>query len=83
MVKRNAVFLAPLAVAAAALPAILVGPASATPPRGGVVHLYQVDDFTTGNTGQVVMTGALADNGFDNEDFNPNVNLIRLSKGSF
>jgi hypothetical protein len=85
MVKRNAVFLAPLAVAVAALPAILVGPASATlAPSGGLVHLYQVDDFNTGNTGQVVMTGAIADHGVDNEGpVSPALNVISLSKGTF
>lgn len=68
MLKRNAAFLAPLAIATAALPAIWIGSASAAGTlSGGIVHLYQVDDNTSGHTGQVTITGALADYGLDNE----------------
>jgi hypothetical protein len=76
MVKRKAMFLAPLAIAAMALPGIWAASASASgTAHGGLVHLYQVDT-TTGPQGgtqpqldsdSVTLTGAVADYGVDSE----------------
>jgi hypothetical protein len=91
MVKRKATFLAPLALAAAALPGIWVGSASATgTSNGGVVHLYQVDTTlgsqlpsTVSQTDAVTLTGALADYGFDYEATgSSNINVLALQQGA-
>jgi hypothetical protein len=90
MEKRKAMFLAPLAIAAAALPAIWMGPASATTTSsGGVVHLYQVDTALNGQPGRarqtdsVTLTGALADYGVDYEAAGGgNINVFDLQKGA-
>jgi hypothetical protein len=85
MIKRKASFLALLAMAAAALPAIWMGPASATgTSNGGVVHFTQVDNTLSGHTGQVTLTGALADYGQDNEaGGSGNINVFTFPPGKF
>jgi hypothetical protein len=76
MIKRKAIFLAPLAAAAIALPGIWAASASATgTAHGGLVHLYQVDTTISsqgGSPGQLasdslILTGALHDYGVDSE----------------
>lgn len=61
MGKRKAIFLAPLAIAAAALPAIWGASASATgASNGGAVTLYQVDTIVSplgGTPAQLKPTG--------------------------
>jgi hypothetical protein len=85
MVKRRTIFLAPLAVAAAALPAVWVESASATGTgTGGLVHIYQVDNNEIGppTTGTVVLTGAIGDFGDDQEGTGPGgINVLQLSQG--
>lgn len=83
-------FLAPLAFAAAALPGIWAGSASATgTSTGGVVHLYQVDTALNGQpyrvtrTDSVTLTGALADYGVDYEATGAStINVLDLQKGA-
>jgi hypothetical protein len=66
MAKRRTIFLAALAAAAAALPAVWMGSASATgAPTAGVVHLYQVNDSIGASNGTVTLTGAIGDYGCD------------------
>lgn len=75
--------LLPLVVAAATAisPLVLAGQyASASTPKG-VIHVYDVN--TGGNTGSVVVTGAIGDSGKDVTGVSPNANQIVLSKGSF
>jgi hypothetical protein len=83
MLKRKAIFLAPLALAAAALPAIWMGPASATGTgTSGIVHIYQVDNTEASAVGTVTLTGAIGDFGTDQEGTGPNgTNLLLLSQG--
>ncbi len=86
MVNRKAAFLAPLAIVAAALPGIWMGSASATrTSNGGAVTLFQVDTTLSGNTGQVVMTGALAGYGTDTEGTGEggNINVFTFGDGGF
>jgi hypothetical protein len=84
MVKRKATFLAPLAIAAAVLPGVWVGAASAagTPSRG-LVRLYQVDNTLTGHSGTVTLTGAIGDFGVDLEaSGSVEINVLALQKGA-
>lgn len=91
MVKRTALFFAPLAVAAAVLPGIWGASASATgTSNGGLVQLYQVDTIIGAQAGtpaqpasdSVTLTGALADYGVDYEaPDNSNINVLVLQKG--
>jgi hypothetical protein len=91
MIKRRAVFLAPLAIAAAALPGIWAASASAAgTSNGGLVHLYQVDTTTGPQAGSpaqvasdgVTLTGALADYGVDWEaPGTSNINVLALHNG--
>jgi hypothetical protein len=83
--KRNAKFVAPLAIASAAVLAVSTGLASAigTSTRGEV-HAYEADTNDAGNLGTVVLTGAITDTGIDNQGAGPNgSNLFVLSKGTF
>jgi hypothetical protein len=84
MRKRKAIVLAPLAIAAAALPAVWMGSASATGTGNrGLVHIYQVDNTEASTTGTVTLTGAIGDFGTDHEGTGPNgTNLLKLSKGN-
>jgi hypothetical protein len=74
MVSRRGTFLAPLAIAAAALPGLWVGSrgwASATgTSTGGDVRLYQVDDKISDTSGPVTLTGAVGDYGYDQQGLN-------------
>ena len=52
MRKRNATFLAPVAIMTVALLAVWAAAASATGTRtGGVAHLYEADNSIAGTTG--------------------------------
>lgn len=92
MGKRKAIFLAPLAIAAAALPAIWGASASATgASNGGAVTLYQVDTIVSPlggtpaqlKTDRVTLTGALADYGVDSEaNSGSNINTFSFPPGS-
>jgi hypothetical protein len=80
MVQRKATFPAPLAVAAAALPAVWVGSALATgTPTGGVVHRYQVSDTAE----PVGLTGAAGVYRTDNQDPQQpcEINVVELRQG--
>jgi hypothetical protein len=86
MLKRKAIFLAPLALTAAALPPIWMGSASATGTGSrGLVHIYQVDNTeqtTMPMPGTVVLTGAIGDSGIDSEGTGPDgTNILYLSQG--
>ena len=84
MHKRSAKFVAPLAVASAAVLAVSTGLASAGTPTGGEVHAYEADTNYAGSLGTVVFTGAITDSGIDHQGAGPNgSNLMVLSKGSF
>lgn len=86
MNKRNAKFLAPLAIVIAALLAVSGALAStAGTPPGGKIHLYEADTSLAGSVGTVVVTGAINDYGIDNQGVADGgaVNEIGLSKGSF
>jgi hypothetical protein len=90
MVKRKAAFLVPLAIAAAALPAVWMGAASAAGTSTvGVVHLYQVNDKISDNSGPVTLTGAAGDYGKDYQDLQDltvgltEFNLLTFPDGSF
>ena len=84
MHKRSAKFVAPLALASAAVLAVSSGMASAGTSTGGAVRAYEADTNLAGSLGTVVFTGAITDTGIDNQGRGPNgSNLIVLSKGSF
>lgn len=86
MKKRNAMFLAPVAIVIAALLAVSGALAlAAGTPAGGKVHLYEADTSLAGSVGTVVVTGAISDYGMDNQGVADGgaVNEIALSKGSF
>ena len=90
MVKRKAIYLLPLAIAAAALPGTWMGSASASGTSGGgVVHIYQVDTALNGQpnrvkqTDSVTLTGALSDYGVDYEETgNSSINVLDLRHGA-
>jgi hypothetical protein len=83
--QRNAKFVAPLAMVGAAVLAVSTGLASATgTSTRGEIHVYEADTNDAGNLGTVVLTGAIADTGIDNQGAGPNgSNLLVLSKGTF
>jgi hypothetical protein len=93
MVKRKAIFFAPLAIAAAALPGMWAVSASAAgTPSSGWVHLYQVDTVIGGEAGTaaqaasdgVTLTGAIADYGHDWEAPSAStrtINVLALQNG--
>jgi hypothetical protein len=83
--KRNAKFVAPLAMVSAAVLAVSTGLASATrTSTGGEVRAYEADTNDAGNLGTVVLTGAITDHGTDHQGAGPNgTNLLVLSKGTF
>jgi hypothetical protein len=78
MVKRKAIVLAPLAMAAVALPTVWIGAASATgTSNSGVVHLYQVNDKISDTVGPVTLTGAIGDYGTDVQGAGgPEINVL-------
>jgi hypothetical protein len=68
MGMRKATFLAPLAIAATALPAVWGVSASATgTSTGAIIHLYQVDDKISDTSGPVTLTGAVGAYGTDTQ----------------
>jgi len=84
MQKRSAKFVAPLAIASAAVLAVSTGLASAGTPTGGQVRAYEADPSLAGSLGTVVFAGAITDTGIDHQGAGPNgSNLMVLSKGSF
>jgi hypothetical protein len=82
MQKRSAKFVAPFAIASAAVLAVSTGLASASGTPGGEVHAYEADINAAGSLGTVVLTGAITDTGIDNQGSN-GINTLVLSKGSF
>jgi hypothetical protein len=85
MRKRNAILLAPLAIAGAVLGIVWGGSASAAGTKaGGPVRLYEADTSLDGNLGTVILTGSITDLGTDQQG-NPQdgTNRLILSKGSF
>src|SRR5947209_106820 len=82
---RNAKFVVPLVMVSAALTAVSTGFASASrTSTGGVVHAYEADTNDAGNSGTVILTGAITDHGTDQQGAGPNgSNLLVLSSGTF
>jgi hypothetical protein len=56
--------------------------AGATPPKAGIVHVYDVNPTVNGGAGTIVITGVIADTGQD-QQVGPGTNRLTLSKGSF
>jgi hypothetical protein len=85
MQKRNAKFVAPLAMVSAAVLAVSTGLASASgTSTSGEIHIYEADTHYAGSLGTVVITGAITDHGTDHQGAGPGgSNLIVLSKGTF
>jgi hypothetical protein len=86
MPKRSAKFVAPLAIASAAILAITTGLASASGTSGWRnIHVYEADTNYAGNHGTVILTGAITDQGTDCQgcDLKNGFNVLQLSKGTF
>jgi len=85
MRKPKAKLLAPLALISAALVAVSGGLASADGPSTGEVHFYEADTALDGNVGTVILTGAITDDGTDQQGVAGGgaYNKLVLSKGSF
>jgi hypothetical protein len=85
MKRRNAKFVAPLAIVSAVVLAVCTGFASASgTATGGEIHVYEADTNYAGTLGTVVITGAIADHGTDHQGAGPGgTNLMVLSKGTF
>jgi len=85
MKRRNAKFVAPLAIVSAVVLAVCTGFASASgTPTGGEIHVYEADTNYAGTLGTVVITGAITDHGTDHQGAGPGgSNLLVLSKGTF
>ncbi len=85
MQKRKTMFLAPLALAGFLLLAFLGGSGSAAGKRtGGMVHVYEADTSLAGQLGTIVLTGAITDQGTDDQGVpQDGTNRLNLSNGAF
>lgn len=86
MQKRIAKFVVPLALVSAAVLAVATGLASASgTSTAGTTHFYEADTALAGNSGTVVLTGAITDYGTDCQGCagGDGFNVLELSKGSF